>query len=217
MTAIRPDICVSIGNMDFHEIKAILPILPLAEIRIDLLHLNKDELRQLFTLHPNLIATYRPKTNEVGKMVNALTTAIEWGAAWIDIDITTPTDIVNQITTKTTSSSFKLILSYHNYAETPSLKTLNKLIANARENNPTLIKIACMANSAKDCTRILSLYENHSNLLAFCMGSLGMITRLAAPLLGAPFTYASLQGKLTAPGQIDYIKLNELLNNIKPF
>ena len=76
MKAIRPDICVSIGNVDFHAISNLLPKLSLAEIRIDLLNLNRDELKLLFGLHDNLIATYRPKESEFDVMLNLLTDTI---------------------------------------------------------------------------------------------------------------------------------------------
>jgi 3-dehydroquinate dehydratase-1 len=48
------------------------------------------------------------------------------------------------------------------------------------------------------------------------MGNLGKITRIASLLLGADFTYASIDdSKKTAPGQIDLKKLKEILEMIK--
>lgn len=216
MTGIRPDICVSIGNISFEEIVALLPVLKLAEIRIDLLTLSNEQLKQIFGLHKNIIATYRPKNNEFELMLNILNDAIESGASWVDVDIDTPDEIIREIDARAKSFESKLIISYHNYHATPSASSINGIIEKAKAYNPTLTKIACMANTPNDCARMLSLYENNSNILAFCMGQIGTITRIAAPFLGAPFTYASLQGKLTAPGQLDYINLNNLLNTIKP-
>jgi 3-dehydroquinate dehydratase len=37
---------------------------------------------------------------------------------------------------------------------------------------------------------------------------------LAAPLLGAPFTYASIKGKETAPGQMAFEEVEKFFNNI---
>lgn len=216
MKAIRPDICVSIGNVDFQAISTLLPTLSLAEIRIDLLNLSRDELKHLFSLHENLIATYRPKEAEFDLMLSILTYAIDCGAAWVDIDIETPTEVIRKITAKAIAVNCKVIISYHNYDSTPSISELNEIVARCQAHNAALVKIACMANSPNDCARMLSLYENHSNILAFCMGDIGTITRIAAPLMGAPFTYAGLQEKQTAPGQPDYLSLNNLLNTIKP-
>ncbi len=216
MTVIRPDICVSIGNIGFQEITSLLPTLKLAEIRMDLLNLSNDELRQTFAMHKNLIATYRPKNNEFEFMLSILNEAIDCGAAWVDIDIETPTEIIREIVAKAKTANYKVIISYHNYNSTPSISKLNEIVARCQAYNAALTKIACMANSPTDCARMLSLYDNHSNVLAFCMGQIGTITRVAAPFLGAPFTYAGLQEKQTAPGQLDYISLNNLLNTIKP-
>ncbi|HPD96015.1 MAG TPA: type I 3-dehydroquinate dehydratase, partial [Tenuifilaceae bacterium] len=73
-------------------------------------------------------------------------------------------------------------------------------------------KVACMANSKDDSKRVVNLYSDFSNLIAFCMGKDGQITRVVAPFLGAPFTYASLRGVKTAEGQIDAEQLEILLN-----
>jgi 3-dehydroquinate dehydratase-1 len=48
------------------------------------------------------------------------------------------------------------------------------------------------------------------------MGDAGKITRIAAPLLGAPFTYASAEDtKKTAPGQIKADKIDAIIKMIK--
>ena len=44
------------------------------------------------------------------------------------------------------------------------------------------------------------------------MGNKGRITRVAAPLLGSPFTFASLsKGKETAEGQIEKDTLEQMM------
>lgn len=44
------------------------------------------------------------------------------------------------------------------------------------------------------------------------MGAKGRVTRVAAPLLGSPFTFASLSDeKKTAEGQIEKDKLEQIL------
>jgi 3-dehydroquinate dehydratase len=48
------------------------------------------------------------------------------------------------------------------------------------------------------------------------MGQIGTITRVAAPLLGAEFTYASLEPKLaTAPGQLAVDEMKDIYNMMK--
>lgn len=215
MNLTRPDICVSLGGIPYQELKALLPKFPLAEIRMDLLNLNNSEIQQIFASHHNLIATYRPinpEQDSSGVLINA----INAGAAWVDIDIETPNEIAHRIISTAHSKQCKVIVSFHNFQATPTRTELLEIIKRAQSFSPELIKIACMANSYSDCSRVVSLYEDFTNILAFCMGPLGTITRIAAPVLGAPFTFASLPEKETAPGQLSYIQLNNLLNAIKP-
>jgi 3-dehydroquinate dehydratase-1 len=48
------------------------------------------------------------------------------------------------------------------------------------------------------------------------MGKDGRITRIAAPLLGAPFTYASLDNtRETASGQLDSRTLKQIIDMIR--
>ena len=67
-----------------------------------------------------------------------------------------------------------------------------------------------MANDQADCARVLGLYENHKNLVAFCMET-GLITRLTAPIIGAPYTYASVSDTEIAPGLPSYNLVNDFL------
>jgi 3-dehydroquinate dehydratase-1 len=48
------------------------------------------------------------------------------------------------------------------------------------------------------------------------MGDAGKITRIIAPLLGAEFTFASMDGfETTAPGQISYSRMKSILSNLE--
>jgi len=211
----RNDICLSIGHTDYETIPELLKQSALAEVRIDLLQLNKEQLKSIFLKHNNLIATYRTDNNDTETIETTLNIAIESGCKYIDLDIETPELLRNNLIIKAHAKGCKIILSYHNFAKTPSLKELNTLIDKLFQMGADLVKIACKANSHSDCARVMGLYENHLNLVAFCMGNMGKITRLAAPILGAPFTYASIQGKETAPGQISISEVEMFLNSYK--
>jgi 3-dehydroquinate dehydratase-1 len=109
-------------------------------------------------------------------------------------------------------------MSYHNYKRTPSRQVLEEIIESCFAAGVDIAKISCQSLSHADTARILSLYDreevNYENkkIIAVAMGEIGKISRLAALLLGAPFTYASLsQGKETAPGQLSKQSLLEIL------
>jgi 3-dehydroquinate dehydratase-1 len=61
-----------------------------------------------------------------------------------------------------------------------------------------------MANTLEDTLRVLNLYETGDksvNLVAFCMGEIGLVSRVLCALQSnCPFTYATLD-RPVAPGQ----------------
>ena len=207
----RQDICLSIGNLNFDEVVTHLKNVALAEIRIDLLNLNHDERATIFKLHKNLIATYRT-TSDFETMLALLTQAISNGCTYIDVDINTPNIYLEKLIEIAQSKGCKVILSYHNFDETPNSEVLIAMADKLFSQGAYIAKIACMAQAPPDCARVLGLYENYKNLVAFCMGTAGMVTRISAPLIGAPFTYASAGNWETAPGQLSYSDASTILD-----
>jgi 3-dehydroquinate dehydratase-1 len=68
-----------------------------------------------------------------------------------------------------------------------------------------------------DNARLLGLLDDARKIVVVGMGELGRITRIAASLLGSPFTFASQGlGKETARGQIDHETLRTLLRGLAP-
>ncbi|MFP4557134.1 MAG: type I 3-dehydroquinate dehydratase [Bacteroidales bacterium] len=212
---INQKICLSIGNIDYNQIIEHLKVVPLAEIRMDMLDLTKEQFISIFSGHNNLIATYRTVTGDYEEMTKMLNLALDYGCRYIDIDIKVPEKWRIPLVAKAKTLGTKVILSYHNFEETPKPEVLNEIIQTIFQNGANIAKIACMANSESDCSRITRLYLEHQNLVAFCMGKIGLTTRLTAPFMGAPFTYASIKGKETASGQIDYEEM-ELFLKGKP-
>jgi len=133
-----------------------------------------------------------------------LNLALDHGCKYIDIDIEVPEKWRTPLVEKAKLLDRLVILSYHNFEETPETEKLKEILQSMFINGAHIAKIACMAKSDSDCSRITRLYFEHQNLVAFCMGENGKATRLTAPFMGAPFTYASIKGKETAPGQVDY-------------
>jgi 3-dehydroquinate dehydratase-1 len=211
----RDDICLSIGNVGFDCVLKSLEGASLAEIRFDLMDLSNLQYQQIFGHHKNLIATHRLKAEEYDTMTEILSLAIDWGCNAIDIDRDTPEHLRIPLINKAKQNKRTVIISYHNFVETPEISKLETHVKEMVLMGADIVKIACMANSVADCSRILGLYENHQNIIAFCMGAIGQSTRIVAPLLGAPFTYASIEGFSTAPGQIEYGKMEVLLDTFK--
>lgn len=113
-------------------------------------------------------------------------------------------------------NNVKIIASWHDFHGTPRLQQIKTLCKEALEQGD-IAKGISMARSFRDNTTILSLYKtfNEGRLIAFCMGELGVISRVICTWLGAPFTYASLD-RATAPGQVSIEELRRFYNAIQP-
>ena len=78
-----------------------------------------------------------------------------------------------------------------------------------------VVKIVTFARSFEDNLKILSLIpyarEREQEIVAFCMGEKGKMSRIFAPLMGAAWTYASLnRQKASAPGQLTAREMKEI-------
>lgn len=210
MTILRKDICVSIGINNFDIALEAVGECQMAELRLDLVNFSDDQLRKIYSLNRNIIATFRTEDEQV--MKQTLIKSMDSGAGYIDIDINTSVEVRTILVEYAMQKGAKVILSYHNFSETPETVFLKQTITRMFNDGADFAKVACMANSKDDSKRVVNLYSDFSNLIAFCMGKNGQITRVVAPFLGAPFTYASLRGVKTAEGQIDAEQLEILLN-----
>lgn len=207
-------ICVSIGESEALENFTPGKGADIAEIRLDLLKPLKENVPGIFSRHPGkLIVTCRPDYLSDSRRAVLLKLAIDSGAEWMDIEIDSEPGFINEMVDYAKSRKCKVILSYHNFSATPSSAELEDITNRCFELGADLAKIACMANRSSDVARLLSLYSGFGNLLAISMGEKGKISRIAAPALGAPFTYASPSDeKPAAPGQMTAEEMKSIFN-----
>lgn len=209
-------ICVSLADIDAEECIAILQDTEFAEIRIDRIEANIEDIKRIFSSHPRLIATYRPGKAEDHKREQILKTAVEAGAAYVDIEIEADPGYKNRIIEKARDKSCRVIFSYHNFEKTPEESELRQIIDSSFESGADAVKIACRINTKKDNIRLLKLLEDKRPLVVVGLGEEGKISRAAAPLLGGLFTYASAgKGRETADGQMDKKTLEQIYRLLK--
>lgn len=211
----RSDICVSIGNTSFQNILKILEEVGMAEIRIDLLDLMPNQLEMVFSSHKNLIATCRRGRYDETQRASLLARAIEAGAAWVDLEIESSPEWREPLIELAKKHKCRVIISWHCFGKTPDDTELYRIVDSLYSAGANVAKIACMSNNKSDCARLMSLYSKYHNLVAIGMGKVGIITRIAALSLGSPFTFASIEGDVTAPGQIDYVEMEKFINRIE--
>ena len=209
-------ICASIGDKDVEKCLVSLERVEMAEIRLDLTEYNNEEIRRVFSLRKKTIATCRPCKIREEERIEMLRKAIEAGATYVDIEYDAPPEYKNDLIDFAHKHQCDVIISSHNYEKTPELEELEDIVHNCYAQGADLAKVATHVNVNRDNSKILSLYKAPGRLVAIGMGDLGRISRIVAPFLGAEFTYASLtQEETTAPGQINYDRLNQFIIEIQ--
>ena len=209
-------ICVSVYEPTVETCLNALKDLTFAEVRIDAMaHGSVDDMRKIFCQPLMLIATFRPEGpaaaaahipgDDTRKQL--LVAAIEAGASYVDIEVESDRAYRTEIIAKARSKNCKVIVSSHNFDETPETEELIGIVSRCFDEGADIAKIACMVNADRDKIRLLGILgrqDFNGRTVVIGMGAKGRITRIAAPLLGSPFTFASLSDeKRTAEGQID--------------
>lgn len=210
-------VCLSIADVSADEAMNILAKVNLAELRMDRIDFDKKNIGRLFSSKAKTIVTCRvnEKINEDERR-NIIIEAIENGASMVDIEVENSDDFKNEIIKTAKKNKCTVIVSYHDFDKTPVMRELEQILTWCFESGADIAKIACRANNVEDAARLLALYSFGKPIISIGMGDAGKITRIAAPLLGAPFTYASAEdAKKTAPGQIEADKLEAIIKMIK--
>ena len=199
----NPAICVSIGEMPFITCLKLAATYPLVEIRLDLLKVDPENIDVLAMQSRQWIATCRPGALTERERTVLLAASIRAGATYVDIEYEAEPEYRQTLIDLAKQHHCKVIISYHNFDETPDETALHEIVGESEKMGADYVKLAVMANISVDCANVMSLYGKYDNLIAFCMGDVGKITRIAAPFLGAKFTFASVdEAHVTAPGQL---------------
>lgn len=180
------------------------------EVRLDYIRgkYSLKEVRKLSTLP--LIATNR-HLMEGGlfegseeERFRLLSSAADLGFEFIDVELSTESS--DERVKSLIDTGAQTIISAHIFDSTPNLSTLNSIFKKETSTHASVCKIVTSAKAFEDNLRCLKFVEKASqkaNVICFCMGELGITSRLLSPLVGGYFTYASVQkGKEAAPGQL---------------
>ena len=209
-------ICISIADKNPDSCLGSIEKVDMAEIRLDLTEYDEAAICKVFSQRKKLIATCRPAKYSDAERQKKLEIAIASGATFVDIEYESTPEFRNHMIDFAHNHQCEVIISYHNYKETPELAALESIMYGCYEMGADVAKIATMVNVNRDNSKILSLYKAPGRLVAIGMGDLGKISRIVAPFLGAEFTFASLsENESTAPGQISYDKLSQFILEIQ--
>jgi len=109
--------------------------------------------------------------------------AVSEEVAYVDLELLAPVDSQQNMRSALQDSTTQLILSWHNFTDTPSREELVGRMAMMQDNGADIGKIITTAHDHKDVLRVLQLQEVAAKLnfplIAFCMGKPGVMSQLA--------------------------------------
>ncbi len=154
---------------------------------------------------------------------------IEARPSLVDVELVNDATLLDVVLRACKKQGVGLILSLHNFSSTPPAAEVDALcdllIKSVSQHPPEqdhiVFKVVFTARQAADNVMPLRVIERLSasgrDVISFCMGVEGLISRVACVLPRAPvgtagkFTFASF-GQATAPGQIDIGTMAALLD-----
>lgn len=172
------------------------------ELRFDKIKVDSNEAIQLLksirTLGLSIIGTKRPAFR--GEDREGFFFAIIPFSDAIDLEVEEDT---KSIVKMAKAKGKKVIISYHNYEETPEPDDLKKILDSMKKKGADIGKLATFIKSREDLANLLLLTNNYKDLpiVTIGMGELGRISRIVAPIFGSCLTYGYIN-KPQAPGQM---------------
>ncbi len=196
----------------------------LVELRLD--RIGSGALDRLMAAKRGPVLVTNRKKSEGGLFAGTeaqricdLKRAVSLGADMIDIELSAGagsiSDLVRHI--EQNGGRTRLVVSWHDFTGTPTDRVLRGKVSQCARAGADTIKIVTLANRMEDNLRVLSLIPlaaaRGCGAVAFCMGRLGRVSRVAGPFLGAAFTFGSLEpGAETAPGQMTVSELKRIFS-----
>jgi len=205
------------------------PLADCLELRIDQISdCNLEQLMRRRRPGSRLLVTNRKKaeggsfTGSERERIALLKEAVALGADLVDIEASTAKPLLNELKTqiKKYGNRTRWICSFHDLARTPSASFLQKRFNACSKIGAAIVKICTYAHEAADNLRVLGLIpyarKRGQEIIAFCMGEKGRISRVMAPLIGSYLNFATLDiGAESAPGQLtigEMRKIQEILH-----
>lgn len=188
----------------------------LIEVRLDSLT-NHDHIADIPSCSKTPLIATNKSTEQHGKFSGTeterqkiLVDAAKNGFMYVDVDLGTPNQ--TELIRKLHEAGAKVIVSFHDFEQTPTLSQLGNILDEAVALGADVCKIITTARNVKDNLVTLNFVSEASKkvkLVCFAMGELGKHSRLVSPVFGAFFTFASLDEKRkTAKGQLTIQEMN---------
>lgn len=202
----------------------------------DVKDIDFDMLVHLKDLVPNnvpLIFTFRDykeggkRELDLNQKINIVTELFHTKPDYIDIEMNSEDNLLRKVNELAIHHKVNLIFSNHNFKDTKSLensielielfeKRLGRLDFSKEIIKKSVLKIIHTATKFSDNFVPLDLCEYYKKkskkIISFCMGNLGIFSRIFCLKAGAFLTYGSLE-EITAPGQIKIEEIRKMIEN----
>ncbi|WCJ23565.1 Shikimate dehydrogenase (NADP(+)) [Euphorbia peplus] len=212
----------SVDKMIFDLGKAQSSGADLVEIRLDSLRSfdPNQHLKFLISSSPlPTLFTYRPKweggeyDGDENQRLDVLRLAMELGADYVDVELQVARSFNDSIRGKKPAKC-KVIVSSHNYHNTPSVEDLGNLVADIQASGADIVKFATTALDITDVARVFQItVHSQVPIIGMVMGERGLISRVLCAKFGGYLTFGTLEsGIVSAPGQPTIKDLLDLYN-----
>jgi 3-dehydroquinate dehydratase-1 len=138
-------------------------------------------------------------------------------ASWVDAEAASP--IAAEVAAAARAAGATAVLSHHDFARTPPLAELLRVVDGARAGGapgPVVAKVATTVTNEADRAALLALLaERPERTCVIGMGPAASDLRVTLPARGSQLAYGYLD-RPTAPGQLSAAQMDELLRAASP-
>lgn len=137
----------------------------------------------------------------------------------VDVELFIGDDIFDRLVKKAKDNGCHIIASNHDFNKTPSCEEIISRLVKMKDKGADISKIAVMPQCMEDVTTLLKataiMKDKHSDItvVTMSMGILGIISRVTGEIFGSAMTFGIID-KSSAPGQVEIVKLQEIMKNI---
>lgn len=190
-----------------------------------------ESLKNFIKNRSNIILTFRHhseggqiKIDEYERL-KILKVLMDIQPEFFDIEMNSDIETLSNIISLSYMKKVNLIFSYHNFEKTLTNKMAKEIILRFEERiiknqlnefdilGKSIYKLIFTAQNFEDNLVALELCKeiskNNKKVISFCMGELGILSRILNIKLGSFLTYAALE-EPTAPGQIKIDTLQQM-------
>lgn len=137
----------------------------------------------------------------------------------IDVEVFTGDEIVKEIIAGAHANGVKVVASNHDFDKTPDKDDIVGRLRKMQLLGADIPKIAVMPRNKRDVLTLLAATEEMATdyadrpIITMSMGGTGFISRVCGEVFGSSCTFGAV-GKVSAPGQMNAVDLDTVLNLI---